>query len=825
MSARSMGRCCAAAVLAAMVASCAEAPIPQAPFPATPAPPPAAPPDASLSVVEGVVRAADGRAIDGALVAVVPAGDGDLPVEAGAETSHDGGLFRIAGIKPGKYGITATAPGHTGAYVSVFQLAAGETHGGVDVKLGGEGITFSGVVLDAGKRPVEGTIVRAVRFSEVGGDVFLARPDAAGAFRVTVPKASYELNAAAPRHEASPVSLQRPGDHQVALTLVRAYSMSDPAPPEVVPWLRQNAVPLTTAEAEHGFADMKPIRDIVGNARVVSLGEATHGTREFFQLKHRMLEYLVTEMGFEVFGIEASFPEALVVNDYVLHGKGDAAAAIAGMGFWTWDTEEVLALVEWMRRYNQDPKHPRKLRFHGFDMQSPAGSAQALLTYLRKVDPKNAAEDKRALEVIDDAFSVGLFASMPDDDIKRTLLGLTVIRKRFDERREEYVRRSDEQAYKLARLHASVALQGAKNMLERLGGDLRDRAMGENVLSILDLEGPKTKMVLWGHNGHVTRAGNPGWQPMGEHLDRKLGRDQVIFGFAFDRGSFQANELPFDKGRGLMTFTAPPAPEGSLDGTLAKVEAPIFALDMRRAPEASPAGQWLGARLFTRSIGSGYGDTPLGHFISQVPRNQYDALLFVASTNAARAKPTTRRGRSAEPPAPAPFTNGTFEEGVVGEAPKGWSLPEQHPPAGFRALTTEERCKEGKRCGMLTRDPSPWFNASLALRQRVDAAPYRGKRVRFRAAVRADVRGVGSEAHLYIRADRKGGAGVTWTPTRIVFANTHDRPIVDKAWQTRDLEIDVPENADVLGVGLGLAGTGRAWIDDASLTVVGDAKK
>src|SRR5262245_265918 len=99
---------------------------------------------------------------------------------------------------------------------------------------------------------------------------------------------------------------------------------------ELVSWLQQHAVPLTTVEAGNGFADLQPLKPVIGNARIVALGEATHGTREFFQLKHRLLEFLVTEMGFTTFAMEANWPESLAVNDYVQHGRGDPAKVLAG---------------------------------------------------------------------------------------------------------------------------------------------------------------------------------------------------------------------------------------------------------------------------------------------------------------------------------------------------------------------------------------------------------------------------------------------------------------------------------------------------------------
>src|SRR5258708_3116463 len=114
------------------------------------------------------------------------------------------------------------------------------------------------------------------------------------------------------------------------IVFTSAWTISEP----VVEWISAHAVRLQTCEAGHGFADMQPLKKIIGNARIVSLGEATHGTREFFQLKHRMLEFLATEMGFTIFSIEASMPEAYRLNDFVLNGKGDPAQLLTDMYFW-----------------------------------------------------------------------------------------------------------------------------------------------------------------------------------------------------------------------------------------------------------------------------------------------------------------------------------------------------------------------------------------------------------------------------------------------------------------------------------------------------------
>ena len=160
--------------------------------------------------------------------------------------------------------------------------------------------------------------------------------------------------------------------------------------PAAVQWVRENAHVLKSVEAGHSFEDLEFLREMVGEARIVSLGECTHGSREVFQMKHRLLEYLATEMGFTIFSIEANAPEAYRLNEYVLGGEGDAAELIGGMYFWTWNTEEVLAMVEWMRAFNASGRGP--LQFTGFDMQAPGVAAANVVAFLQEVDPDRAQE-------------------------------------------------------------------------------------------------------------------------------------------------------------------------------------------------------------------------------------------------------------------------------------------------------------------------------------------------------------------------------------------------------------------------------------------------
>ncbi len=177
--------------------------------------------------------------------------------------------------------------------------------------------------------------------------------------------------------------------------------------------------------------------------------------------------------------------------------------------------------------------------------------------------------------------------------------------------------------------NARIVLQGFQ---AKSGEVTRDQSMATNVKWIAD-HNPTAKIVLWAHNGHVAFGGWPGNEPMGAALRKMFGDQMVVFGFAFNQGSFQA----WEPGKNLRDFTVPAAPAGSLDATLAATGIPLFALDLRTAPKRGPVAAWLRTPHQTRSIGSQYSDdTAQQYWANQGVASSFDALLFVNTTKAAR---------------------------------------------------------------------------------------------------------------------------------------------------------------------------------------------
>jgi erythromycin esterase len=487
-------------------------------------------------------------------------------------------------------------------------------------------LTFSGGVRSQQGQPIAGAQVRAHRWSDDRGAVFCAETGPDGAYALTVPsEGAYFLLSVAKGYRFA--QSQRPGTKDQTVD----FELGSPggAPHEVVAWIRSHRVEFKTVQAGHGFQDLSPLRRTIGQARVVGVGEATHGTREFMQLKHRLFEFLASEMGFTVFAVEGRMTAGFDLNAYVLSGAGDPVETLRVVS----PTEEMLDLVRWMRAYNEQMNDPRKVKIYGIDMQPPAPAARLMLDYLGRVDPEPATSIERSLGIlVDPRTQFGGYDLSPvtQGKLRADIDGVVRL---FDERKDQYVARSSDSEWAVAR---QLAVLVAQNVAIQTSGEgefeARDRGMAQNIRWILDREGPQTKIVVSAHNDHV--ALKPAEQ-MGAFLREDYGSGYLSVGVAFNQGGFSANEYAFGRLGERRDFYLGPAPRGSLDETLGEAQLGIAALDLRDAPRFGPVNEWFGRPQETRSIGSGFFDRFEGAFLeAQVLPQRYDVLLFVNKTSA-----------------------------------------------------------------------------------------------------------------------------------------------------------------------------------------------
>ncbi|MEV4440778.1 erythromycin esterase family protein, partial [Streptomyces sp. NPDC049577] len=407
----------------------------------------------------------------------------------------------------------------------------------------------------------------------------------------------------------------------------------------VVRALDRAAHPLRSAEPSGPLDDLRPLGRIVGDARVAGLGEATHGSHEFFALKQRVFRHLVQERGFRTFALEAPWSTGLRLDDYVRYGKGDPERILREDfqdAYLLWNNRENLSLLRWMRSWNlAHPQDP--VRFLGNDVSwSGPGLYDRVLGYVRTAHP---AVLPRLTELYRGLRPTGATGPYMRDYLTEPL---AVRRAKAEHARDalELLRRqrpgqghAAREAYHWAVRNAEVLRQTADQYAfdyERQDGVaaamlFRDRVMAEN--TVWWQRNTATKVLLSAHNGHVGyRSNDPRNYPrtQGAFLRDRLGNRYVAIGMSFDRGSFLGT-APGDEmtGRNLRRFTVGPAEPGSNEHTLDRVRHRDFLLDLRTAPP--PAADWLRQARPTYDIGTAYPAPP--HSIALA--RSYDALVHL----------------------------------------------------------------------------------------------------------------------------------------------------------------------------------------------------
>ena len=401
--------------------------------------------------------------------------------------------------------------------------------------------------------------------------------------------------------------------------------------------LRTFVRPVAGVHAGTGFDDLAFLDDVVGDARVVALGESSHGSSEQFKMKHRIIEYLVRRKGFTVVAFEANWSATDLLDGYVKGGPGSAAAGLERLGYWVWRTEEVKSLIEWMRKENLSRQGQKLLSFTGFDMQLRDIPSPCVLDVFAKL----GGPDQAKLQELYEAGSAK--SSGPPKSAKELEVLLADIRGRarealgiVDARRVALVAASSQSEFERARQCARVIVQNADNLDAGLSISVRDQAMADNVHWLADVAHRGEKIILWAHNGHVGVQA----PAMGGHLRPLFGKDLVVIGFASHHGEIRANTIKDGKVEGELYSVVGPVPislaapaEGSVDDVLNSAGISRFFLDLRKVSTTSVLGQWLTKPQSETTIGWPY-DPTKANARSIVLPDTYDGLVFIVRSSA-----------------------------------------------------------------------------------------------------------------------------------------------------------------------------------------------
>ena len=592
-------------------------------------------------------------------------------------------------------------------------------------------------------------------------------------------------------------------------------------------WIAEHAIPLQTAEAGNGFKDLKPIGDMIGDARIVSLGEPTHGNSEVFHMKLRLMEYLVTEKGFNLFALECPFGEAFDVNKYVLNGEGTPEEALAGIYYWTWDTKEFVEMLKWMRTYNEDPTHTTKLKFYGFDMQDPERAARVMLEYLKKVDPELWQSVESELSILEIQFSNPIYLGrrpyIPKEYDEASLIAIKRVMNSFEAKIVEYIAATNEKEWEWARQHArqiETYIDASVNDFEKWD-EIRDKTQAENIQWMLDQEGESSKAIISAHNCHVSNAAPKDNINMhGYYLRRRFGNQLKIFGMFFNQGGFKAMDVNTPS-KGIYNVYLDEAPPGTLEHALASANHSIAAFNMQELPKDGPVREWFYTKRPSRHSGAGYNEErPEDYFWSYIPAEAYDVLVYfdrtqpVVSVNDAVYEYNWMLDKKESFP-----KNLDFEGNRDGEIPEGWIVWSKFQRLGVEIEVTNTDPYEGKYSAMLHHASGVSFGEITPnLTQRIDASQYKGKTIRIRAACRSEVNAQGF-AFFRLSID----------PPLLQSAHDGSPPLFDSLdsirinssqWKVYEMVAKVPEEAGSITYGIYLRDSGTVWMDDIKIEII-----
>jgi erythromycin esterase-like protein len=416
--------------------------------------------------------------------------------------------------------------------------------------------------------------------------------------------------------------------------------MPDPA----VAVVRSEALPF-----ENVARGLRPLLDAIGDARLVLIGEASHGTHEFYQIRAELTQVLVRERGFTLVAAEADWPDAYRANRWV-RGASQEAGPEAALGDftrfprWMWRNSEVVNFLRWLRAHNASLPEERRAGFYGLDLYSLHRSIEAVLEYLDKVDPAAAARARERYACFE------MFGEDPQAYGYSTRLGMSrsceddVTAQLVDLRREalEYAARNGRVApdeYFFAEQNARLIANAETYYRAMFAGDadswnVRDTHMMETLEHLLRYAGSRSRAVVWAHNSHLgdaraTQMSARGELNLGQLVRQRFGRDAWLVGFTTHTGSVTAAR---NWGDPAERRRVRPSLNGSYERLFHEVGLGRFLLLLRegRMREA------LRSERLERAIGVIYRpetERP-SHYFGARLAEQFDAVIHIDETRA-----------------------------------------------------------------------------------------------------------------------------------------------------------------------------------------------
>jgi erythromycin esterase-like protein len=397
---------------------------------------------------------------------------------------------------------------------------------------------------------------------------------------------------------------------------------------------------------------VEQILDLTQNSRFVLIGEASHGTHEFYKFRAEITKKLISDHGFNAVAVEADFPDAYRVNRYVRGSGSDSTANEALTDFqrfplWMWRNADVLDFVGWLRAHNETMASPERVGFYGLDLYSLHSSMQAVLKYLESIDSDAARRARYRYSCFDhygeDPQHYGYAASYNlESSCERAVINqLVELRQRAAQymNLDGFVARDE---FFFAEQNARLVKNAEEYYREMFRGrvsswNLRDRHMTETLFSLaehIQTQGQMPKIVVWEHNSHLgdaraTEMGTRGEWNVGQLVREKVGSKAALIGFTTYTGTVTATSN-WDESAQLKKVN--PGMENSFELLFHETGLPRFFVDLRD----QETQEILARPRLERAIGVIYRPETerLSHYFEAYLPRQFDGVIHFDVTRA-----------------------------------------------------------------------------------------------------------------------------------------------------------------------------------------------
>jgi erythromycin esterase len=365
-------------------------------------------------------------------------------------------------------------------------------------------------------------------------------------------------------------------------------------------------------------ADLSILKKLTKDAKIVALGESSHGSSEIFKMKHRIIKYLAQHDKVNLLAFEAAMPESNQLNQAILKQQFEKVNIHEQLHLFPWHTSEIRNLFNWMQNYNQGKP---KIEFAGFDMQHYNGA----ITELKQAFAADSAIQKDL-----NTFEQLLFSIQAEYVKKNGVMALTPEQTQDTQRHIKRIQTASQES-NVNKTTKEWVMQNTKIITQYLdkSDETRERYMAENLLWLSN-QNPDSKIIAWAHNSHVAKTYKKIGQYMhykrtGAYMADAIQKKYVAIGFAFYDGSF-TNTGP----KGITSYPAQTSFTGTYEHFLNQINEPIFILDLKKIKADKPVElNWLLSTLPFRVVGAG---TLRYEFDDQNIANDFDYLIFIKTS-------------------------------------------------------------------------------------------------------------------------------------------------------------------------------------------------